>query len=441
MAFIHEGSCECTKSELDLFSVPPTQTSIESGTFVEYRPISSLTDGAPIEFDVTSSGDDYIDFANSFLHVKAKIERANGTALDAGDTVGPVNNLLHSLFSQVDVSLNGTLITNSTNTYPYRAYLENLLSYGPAAKKSQLTTELFYKDEAGKMDKPNPLAADGADINGGLTKRTRFTTRSREVDLVGRIHTDIFFQQRYMLNEVNTKIKLTRSKDSFCLMAIGDQAFRVKITGAALLIRKVKISSSVYLAHAKTLESGMAKYPIRRVICKTFTIPAGYLDVSQEKLFSGQLPTRLILGCVDNRAFNGDLGRNPFNFQHFSLRAISVYLDGQQIGIKPIALDYGNGQYVTSYMSLFNGTGKDNRDEGNDIDRADFANGYALYAFDLSPDLTDSESFSLARQGTVRVDLTFGEALPNTVTIVAYAEFENIIEIDRNRNVVFDFNN
>jgi len=38
------------------------QTSIESGTFVEYRPISSLTDGAPIEFDITSTGDDYIDF-------------------------------------------------------------------------------------------------------------------------------------------------------------------------------------------------------------------------------------------------------------------------------------------------------------------------------------------------------------------------------------------
>jgi len=441
MAFIHEGSCECSKSELDLFSVPPTQTSIESGTFVEYRPISSLTDGAPIEFDVTSSGDDYMDLANSFLHVKVKIVRANGNELDAADTVGPVNNLLHSLFSQVDVSLNGTLITNSTNTYPYRAYLENLLSYGPAAKSSQLTAELFYKDESGKMDKPTPLAADAADRNSGLVKRREFMARSREVDLVGRIHSDIFFQQRYMLNEVNTKIKLTRSKDNFCLMAIGDQPFKVKITGAALVIRKVKISPSVYLAHAKTLESGMAKYPIRRVVCKTFTVPAGYLDVRQEKLFSGQLPTRLVLGCVDNRAFNGDLGMNPFNFRHFSLRALSVYLDGQQIGIKPIALDYANGQYVTSYMSLFNGTGKDNRDEGNDIDRQDFANGYALYAFDLSPDLTDSESFSLARQGTVRVDLAFGDALAHTVTVVAYAEFENIIEIDRNRNVVFDFNN
>ena len=79
-------------------------------------------------------------------------------------------------------------------------------------------------------------------------------------------------------------------------------------------------------------------------------------------------------------------------------------------------------------MSLFNGIGEDNRDEGNDIDREEYSNGYALYAFDLSPDLTDSESFSLARQGTVRVDMTLGVALPSTVTIVSHAEFENIIE-------------
>ena len=56
-----------------LISFQLTQASIESGTFVEFRPISTLTDGAPIEFDVTSSGDDYIDFANSYLHIKAKI--------------------------------------------------------------------------------------------------------------------------------------------------------------------------------------------------------------------------------------------------------------------------------------------------------------------------------------------------------------------------------
>ena len=102
-------------------------------------------------------------------------------------------------------------------------------------------------------------------------------------------------------------------------------------------------------------------------------------------------------------------------------------------------MDYTNSQHIMPYMSLFNGVGKDNHDEGNDINREEYADGYTLYTFDLSPDLTDSESFSLARQGTVRMDMTFGEALANTITTVAYAEFENISEIDRNRNVVFDF--
>ena len=122
MAFVHECSCECTKSELDLFSVPPTQTSIENGSWVEYHPISTITNGAPIEFDVSSSGEDYMDFANSYLHIRAKIQRANGDDLANDDQVGPVNNFLHSMFSQIDVTMNGTLISSSTNTYPYRSY-------------------------------------------------------------------------------------------------------------------------------------------------------------------------------------------------------------------------------------------------------------------------------------------------------------------------------
>ena len=441
MAFIHEGSCECAKSELDLFSVPATQTSVESGTYVEYHPISSMMGGAPIEFDVNASGDDYLDLANSFLCARAKITRVNDDDLDVADTVGPVNNFLHSLFSQVDVSLNGTLITSSTNTYAYRAYVETLLSYGIEAKSSQMTSALFYKDEAGKMDRPNPLAANADHKNTGLASRQTFAAQSREIDMIGRIHADIFFQERYMLNEVNVKIKLVRSPDAFCLMATGANNYKVVLTAATLLVRKVKISPSVYLAHAKTLENGTAKYPIKRVVCKTFTIPAGYLDASYEKLFSGQLPVRLIVGFVDNRAYNGDRERNPFNFQHFSLTEIGIYLDGQLHGLKPLKLDYAAGRYVAAYAGLFGGTNKINRDEGNDITRFDFANGYALYAYDLSPDLGENDHVNLTRQGTVRLNLKFGAALANTVTVVAYGEFENLIEIDRNRNIVFDFAN
>jgi hypothetical protein len=66
--------------------------------------------------------------------------------------VGSVNLFLHSLFFQVDISLNGKNITTSVNTYPYRCILETLLNYGDEAKKTHLTSSYFYKDTAGKMD-------------------------------------------------------------------------------------------------------------------------------------------------------------------------------------------------------------------------------------------------------------------------------------------------
>jgi len=62
-----------------------------------------------------------------------------------------------------------------------------------------------------------------------------------------------------------------------------------------------------------------------------------------------------------------------------------------------------------------------------------------MYAFDLTADLSEDDHFSLVRQGSVRQALKFSRALEATVTVMAYAEFENVIEIDRNRNVVFDF--
>ena len=435
MAFVHEYSSECTKSELDLFSVPPTQTSIEAGTYCDYHPLTSVVDGGPIEFDVAGNGESYLDLSNTYLYVKAKVTRPNGNDLEDANVVAPVNNFLHSLFSQVDIALNGTQITSATNTYPYRAMIESLLSYGTDAKKTQLTSALFFKDTAGEM---NAIAMEGDHVNDGFVTRRELAAGSRTIDMMGRIHADIFFQDRYMLNEVSMKIKLNRSKNDFCLMS--GNRYTVKILGAHLIVRKVKLSPSVFMGHANALEYGTAKYPIKRVVCKSFTVPAGYLDVSHEKLFTGQLPSRLVIGLVDNEGFNGVLTRNPFNFHHFNVSDISVYLDGQESHvIKPLKPSFGDGQYVDAYMSLFAGTGKINRDEGNYITRAEYPLGYTLYAYDLSPDLSEDDHFNLTRQGSLRILLKFSEALQRTVTVIAYAEFENIIEIDRNRNVIFDF--
>jgi len=440
MAFVHPNSCECLKSELDLFSVPATQTSIESACVVEYNPISSISAGTPIEFVVSGSGQDYIDLSNSQIYVRAEITRGNGTAIDNTQHVGPVNLFLHSLFSEIDIKLNDTLVTSTNNTYPYRALLETLLSYGPTAKQSQLTAALYYKDVAGAMENGNPHDATAA--NTGFKKRHAFFEDGNVVDMIGCIHSDLFFQEKYLPSEVNMHVRLVRNKDAFCLMSSAAGAtFKVKIHDCKLFIRKVKLSPSVFLAHAKALEIGHAKYPIHRVICKTFTVPRGNLDCCQENVFSGPLPTRLVVACVENDAFNGSYEKNPYNFKHFDLNQLKISLDGQQLHIKPLEPNFTAHQYVEAYMSLFSGTGKQQKDEGTDIARSDFDGGYALYAFDLTPDMSDDGHFNLTRDGSVRIDMKFGTALAQTINVIVYAEFENVIEIDRNRAIIFDYSN
>ena len=75
MAFIHHASYECSKSELDLFNVPPTQTGVESGRFIDYHPISNINDNGPLEFVVNGAGLEYTDMARTQLYVKAKVTK------------------------------------------------------------------------------------------------------------------------------------------------------------------------------------------------------------------------------------------------------------------------------------------------------------------------------------------------------------------------------
>ena len=144
-------------------------------------------------------------------------------------------------------------------------------------------------------------------------------------------------------------------------------------------------------------------------------------NATQENLFSGQLPTRIVIGCVDNEAFNGSYKKNPFNFKHMNLSQLKVYLDGQQHSVKPLEMNYAHHQYINAYATLFTGTGKWMRDEGNLISRQDFPGGYALYAFALTADQCEGDHFNLLRHGTVRVDMKFAQALPNTINVIAFA--------------------
>ena len=65
-------SNECTKSELDLFMTPSTNTSIVSGGWFEINPTSSLSVGTPIEFRYEGSTNHYLQLSRTSIYLQAK---------------------------------------------------------------------------------------------------------------------------------------------------------------------------------------------------------------------------------------------------------------------------------------------------------------------------------------------------------------------------------
>ena len=141
------------------------------------------------------------------------------------------------------------------------------------------------------------------------------------------------------------------------------------------------------MAHAKTLERGNAKYPVDRVKCKTFTVPAGNLDLMQENILMGQIPTRVVFGCVDNEAFNGKYNKNPFNFKNYKIQTVSLQIDGQEQSLKPLECDFDNDKIAQAYVNLFISTGKAFKDEDIDITRQECSSRYTLFCFDMTSNL------------------------------------------------------
>ena len=432
-SFIFEHSCLAAKPELDLFSNLPTQASVEDGFHTEIQPNTSLDDG-PIKFTVSGDSNYYLDLASSYLYLEVKITKADGTAVDADTEVGPVNLLAHSLFKQIDVYLNDVLFSNASNLYHYRALLETLLTYNDEAKKSQLTMALFYKDTAGKMD-------NIADDNVGLKTRRSLTDASKTVPMICKPHSDIFFQKRYILNGVDLKLKLVKNSNPFVLMAAANADYKLKVTAASFFVRKVKINNGIQLNHIEMLDKKLqpAVYPLRRVEMKTCNIGTGSLSWSEENLFQGVMPKKIVVGLVKATAFEGAYAENPYNFQNFNLKFCSLLVDGKMVPQKPLDSDFTNDLTLRNYHTLLETTGVLFNQGGIGIDRSEYEQGYSLIAFNLIPDLEESGCYHLIKKGNIRLELKFSQALANPVNVVIYAEFDGAVKIDKNRAVITNF--
>jgi hypothetical protein len=409
------------KSELRLFDEEMPQVVVQSAFFIDVSPHNAISDKTQdIEFIIQKSETEYLDLNDSLLYITYNVKHDGGAkALPDTAVVTPVNYLMNALFKDVELYLNNVMVEGGQGVYAYKSTIETIFGFNQSAKQFQIAS----------------MGYDETSDN-----RKAWIAKSKTAELVGALRLDFFNQPKYLLPGVEVKVKLIRHLDSFCLHGGGTESAKLTILNAKLYVRRVRVAPEVLLAHEDGLMRRNAIYPHTRGKVLSYSIPTGTLVNYNDNIFSSSLlPKFVIVGFVTSVGYAGDnLTSAPFNFQHFNLSSLGLFIDGQSVPYREVYKPrFSKGLVVKEYLkSIVHNFQHLNTNLNNGISLADFSTGnYSLFTFNLTPDF-DMHQRQMPRDGNLRLEVTFEKELAASINVIVYGMFDTQIEITKDRDVL-----
>jgi hypothetical protein len=438
--------------QFDHFRKPLTTKQIERAHWAYYQPSNTITDGQPITFSITGVPDYMLDIANSRLKIVGKFfEKQQGAdkALTSTSDFYPVNNLLHSLFKQVDCALNKQQVSPSSQLYPFKAYFQKKFNFTKEYKDTALSSVLWKDDDAAYLKQTTFQTGIYTPTKPNLDKsgvwRNSFVKESHQVELIDKLHIDIFNTDKYLLNNVGVEIKLYPADPKFYTMVDSETStIYFKILEAEFQLIKVKPKTNLLLAEMTQLNNEMAIFSITHSNVKPYNIYAGTRTVNVDNVFTNFIPNRIIMGMIDIANFEGAYKTNPFYFKHNSLNFLAAYIDGVQVPSKAYQPDFdtvGSISYLQCYVDFLDCIEKWGNGKSINMTRDQWKEGNTFFALDLTSGLTaGSGVFNAPRLGNVRLEIHFAKAIVDPITLLIYSESDHIMNIDSNYSVALDYN-
>lgn len=453
---LYPGSKSVLNPQLNLFTVPPTDLSMASYRIV---PVQTYTTGInPVEFQVDPQ-EDYVDLSRSFFEIELALKLENGDNVVEATRLWPANNLAHTLFKQISVRLNGTLISPQTDTYHYKAYLETLLNYNRNEGETVLKPQGWYN----ALDFPPELTAnntntedDGHEAFNALSsnqqasvklmkaEQNNYTTGKRHV-LRFTPHIEVFHLNKLLVPGVQIGIQMYFNSPNLFLNGVNVAG---RLTHEEVKVRmylcQVRLNPSVYreLMTKMNVNRTIVAYPTVRSEIRTFNMQGNQQRYECNNLFQGRIPNRVIVGLVLSEAFNGNVARDPFCFQKFGVSNIRQLVRGEEYPYETLELVHNNGtQDLRGYYRFLQATGCLCKHQGNMVRSEDWGHGKncTLFVFDNAANgCLDSPVLNPKQSGELQIVLNFGVAPGDNITIILYGEFENLLEIDKNKAVLYD---
>ena len=396
-----------------------------------------------IEVEFQTDRNYYVDLRQAFLALKLKFVKGRGYDTyenkekkkehkdesvfftETGDDdseeeeiarVTYVNNIMHSIFSNVEVYIISQQIYNSNGLYAHKSYISINFKAAISEYKGVLHCE-GYDYEQDPEDISNPLP------DPFFTRRMKLLSRPDGFMLYGKLGIDFFSTFELLYPSMKNRMRLIRARPNFYTISDNPNV-SLGIVDCSLYTRRIILKDDYHKKRMDMLAYAPVENNHLETVAKTFIIPARQNQFIQENIFNNAPIRRFAIAMNTNSAFTGSFFENPFWYQPFDLKQIRILRVGQLI------VDFDTADNCRQHVSAMKAMNF--QDDIPSIHIGDFKDHYVL-VFDLTSlqDATENCHYPELVEETLRLEINFTNPLENVTELNVLGERMSSNAVDK----------
>jgi hypothetical protein len=361
---------ELSSSALNLHNRIQVDPSLVTGNDVYVSPTGGISENGPYEFSLAgdSSFHKVLNLSRLFgeFHL---VDTVSGELINNAVDVSFVNNIGHSWISSIELFFNDkNVIDQSTQSYAYKSFIENCLSYSNHKKEFDFSGSYWVNDDD-NYDKYKRTESGALDKRRKLLESDNYNKGYFAINL----NIDAFKSPIYLFPGINIKLKIHKAKDDFFLMSDGKKAaFRIKKLNMRFRLVQAQESFNTQAKAVGLGSSSPAFIPFTQTKIRSYLCVREISSFTWSNCIRGVIPHQIIVAFVDHQAYTGNYKKNPFAFENFKIQKINLKVNGISYPATPYNIDFENGDFMEIYDDMIRSVGFSEINESAGISKSEF---------------------------------------------------------------------
>ena len=218
-----------------------------------------------------------------------------------------VNNIMHSIISNVEVYINNQQIYKSNGLYGHKSYILNNFKGAINEYKGVLHCE-GYDFEQDPEDITNSLP------DPFFTRRMKLLCRLDRFMLYGKMGIDFFSISQLLYQNIKEVLQLIRARPNFYMISDNPNV-SLGTVDCSFYSRRIALKDDYHKKRMDMLAYAPVEYNYLETLAKTFIITAGQNQFIQENIFNKAPNRRVAIARNTNSAFTGSFTESPLCYQ------------------------------------------------------------------------------------------------------------------------------